>query len=244
MKAKAVCSILSPATNPDPPQEIAICPSRLLSSNLTQILPMLLDMQDPLLLNEVSVPSSNGGKAFQIDLVLVDLVDPTTKIAAIEVQAVYTTGGGLGEQLNALSQTGTISSDCKTIGIDWRSSGAKRLLPQIDAEWNVFTNAGIRLCILAQANLFPMLPPDLPRANHIGESRFRNSLGSDKIVVAVVEDPGDPRSSHRPFEQITFVAATYQQVRDALMAGTQTTPELVLAAIEKNVQRDYNPNKG
>jgi hypothetical protein len=218
-KTQAVCSLSPEHRKTETDEEIAICPSRLLSDTLIHTFPMALNLRGPLrIATEVSVQSQSGGKAFQIDVALRDVHG--TDIA-IEIQSVYTSGGGLGENLKETEEDAD-----KRIAVDWRSSGAKRLMPQVDAEWNILQKAGKRLCILAQPNLFSMLPKGLPRLSRLGDAEFQNCLKPETILVVLVEKThvADPIGA---LDHAEFVAASYENVRRALMAGSDTTLELV-----------------
>jgi hypothetical protein len=95
----------------------------------------------------------------RIDNVLV--ADSQTNLAwcALEIQAVYFQGSGMGEEFSALSRHGTDSLPFPVGNrrLDYRSSGPKRLMPQLEIKVPSLRRWGKKMAVVIDEDFFAAL---------------------------------------------------------------------------------------
>lgn len=151
----------------------AVCPNRLLASDGTGMdcFDVLakecfdLDPQEkyavvkevPFLKKVDAAGQDRGAKAGRIDWVLV--TQPGHKAGgdwlAIETQAVYFSGAKMAEDFKAYQRDpDNLHVTTKSRRPDWRSSGAKRLSPQLDAKSPVMSRWGKKVAVVVDRGFY------------------------------------------------------------------------------------------
>jgi len=89
----------------------------------------------PFLLGNAGLPEDDPDPVGQIDMVLIDETKPSLDWCALEIQAVYFSGEGMPSQFAIREWLGPgLSFPDKNRRPDFRSSGPKRLMPQLQTK--------------------------------------------------------------------------------------------------------------
>ncbi|MCF7854595.1 MAG: hypothetical protein K9N51_07355 [Candidatus Pacebacteria bacterium] len=162
-KAGGVCSLrcytdATGETEPVPDSLVTTCPNRFYEHDLIfkWVGETLIDCDEPKVLTELPFLMANtphGGKRAvgRIDMVLLnDKPDGTLDWCALEMQAVYFSGKSITEELKSLrSFTGPgIPFPTGTRRPDFRSSGPKRLMPQLQIKVPTITRWGKKMAVI------------------------------------------------------------------------------------------------
>lgn len=205
---------------------------------------ILLKNSEPILVPEVGFLEPVGGPGRsgrrdvgRIDLVLMNTADAAGRIewGALEIQAVYFSGRGMADDFAAIAASNAhdIPFPVHVRRPDYRSSGPKRLLPQLQTKVPTLSRWGKRMAIVVDEYFFASLDPMI----------VVNDLSSADLVWIVVkfEECETGRFVLTP-SQVYFT--TLSEAVTGLTGGRPTTEErfiqkLVIKA-EKNASLDLD----
>lgn len=184
----------------------AVCPRRLYEDDLVVrwVGKELLGTAEPLKIREVDFLQTKEGKAAgRIDMVLCDprtLASGDLRWCIVETQAVYFSGGKMGDEFQRILDTGGsfIPFPDKARRPDFRSSGAKRLQPQLEAKCPTLRSWGKKLAVVVDRPFFDSLSPmDRALDNDDGEIIWfvvryeargdRYALAKDQVVPVALD---------------------------------------------------------
>ena len=111
---------------------------------------------------------STGRAAGRIDLVLTSSDKEGFRWFGLELQAVYFSGKGMQIEFERLAEdTGTLPpSPTETRRPDWRSSSAKRLMPQLQVKAPTLRRWGTKLAVAVDAPFFEAIGGPSPKPSH------------------------------------------------------------------------------
>jgi Restriction endonuclease NotI len=158
---------------------VTVCPERFKQENtaVSAISSELLGTKSPIVVNEIPFLKSydqaneSSEAVGQIDMVLFHLNNDVLKWCSLEVQSVYFSGPGMESKFKELSQwTGPgIPFPDKVRRPDFRSSGPKRLMPQLQMKVPTITRWGSKMVVLVDKAFWESLAPMRPTL-HISNS--------------------------------------------------------------------------
>lgn len=202
------------------PPLVTLCPSRFWQENVIfeRISRDILGVHYPTLVKEVQFLASLGdneeeegeGAVGRIDTLLVD-PDNEQRWCALELQAVYFSGDGMGSHLG--QYTGTTGAPVypdKNRRPDYRSSGPKRLMPQLQIKVPTLRRWGKKMAVVV----------DKPFFNSLGSMTKVNHLSNADIAWYVVDYDGDAMINID-----TVVFTTLESSVEALTAGRPLSQE-------------------
>lgn len=216
-----VCSLLTGAE--DAPIYEPVCPSRFLDGGVVkkELEEFMIGGQTGVLIPEghLSVKTPNGTTlpAGSVDWVLAEIKDQALLgYGAVEFQAVYTTGGGVQKAYKAFMAGQDTPERERGSLPDYRSSGRKRLTPQLQAKGKVFADNGIKQAVVLSEGLY--------------ESEFKQALTgaavtekeSDFLWLVVKAAPGEKVT----LKVVHKLYSTYEKTLASLQGPT--TPDLGL----------------
>ena len=162
-KKGGVCSIQSGENDP-----VITCPRRFEQGNLLPLwLAKIVGFQDVYLAHEVPFmrSPSTGRAAGRIDLVVAGN-NKASDWFGLEIQAVYFSGGGMEADFRPSleSEERDPPSSTAVRRADWRSSSAKRLMPQLQVKGPTLRRWGTRLAVAVDYPFFEAIggPSDNP----------------------------------------------------------------------------------
>ena len=137
---------------------VIVCPYRLAQDGMVATwLAEIMGFQDPYMAREVPFMRSptTGRSAGKIDLV-VAAGREATDWAALEIQAVYFSGGKMAVEFEALAEDAGLSPPFpqRKRRPDWRSSSAKRLMPQLEVKVPLLRQWGKKLAVAVDPSFF------------------------------------------------------------------------------------------
>lgn len=135
--------------------------------------------------------TSTGKAAGKIDMVVAETSEGAVNWYGLEIQAVYFSGEGMDSEFNAL-RADSASDPPFPSAIrrpDWRSSSAKRLMPQLQIKGPTLRRWGTKLAVAV----------DRPFFDSIGGSRKNpaRSLSEGDVIWLVPELQRGPDGAHR-----------------------------------------------
>lgn len=150
----------------------------------------------------------------KIDLVLVD-PDDKENWCAVELQAVYFSGKEMPADIKAVAAHSGNGVPMPTGARrpDFRSSGPKRLMPQLMIKVPTLRRWGKKMVVVVDAPFFDALDP-MSQADHI------SNCDIVWVIVRFDEELGSPRATLK-VDRTVF--ATLEESIKALTAGTPTT---------------------
>lgn len=167
---------------------VTTCPQRFLESDLIfkWVGETLLQTREPIILSEIGFldrlriektrqEEDEDGRDFigRIDNVLVHPSRQPMDWCALELQAVYFSGMSMRNEFNVLSQTKAdpLPFPAKQRRPDWRSSGPKRLLPQLQTKVPTIRTWGKKLAVVIDEAFFGSLE-GLERERHLSNAEI------------------------------------------------------------------------
>ncbi len=167
---------------------ITTCPQRFLEADtiFRWVGETLLQTKDPIILSEIGFldrlrpeesqeDDENDSRDFigRIDNVLVHPSQNPMDWCALELQAVYFSGKSMTNEFKMLAQgeTETLSFPVKHRRPDWRSSGPKRLLPQLQTKIPTIRTWGKKMAVVIDEAFFGSLV-GLDRERHLSNSEI------------------------------------------------------------------------
>ena len=183
----------------------------------------VLGVSDPTLVKEVQFLSSLVGDAEdeegaeavgRIDTILVD-PDNDERWCALELQSVYFSGEGMGSHLAQYRNTdiAPLYPD-KNRRPDFRSSGPKRLMPQLQTKVPTLRRWGKKMAVVVDKPFFGSLGKMI-EVNHISNADIawyvvdydsNGSIGIDQVVFTTLESSVEALTAGKPLNQAEFEA--------------------------------------
>ena len=191
-KKGGVCSLRSyQQIGSDPVQGVGpivtTCPNRFLEENTIYrwVGETLLGTSDPIILSEIGFldrlrPTQDaeeetdlGEFIGRIDNVLLHPDKKPLEWCALEIQAVYFSGKAMSKEFEMLShlQADTLPFPAAHRRPDWRSSGPKRLLPQLQTKTPTIRTWGKKIAVIIDEAFFNSLV-GLDREKHLSNSEI------------------------------------------------------------------------
>lgn len=218
-----------------------LCPRRFDEDGLIYkwIGEVLLGDSDPIILNEVGflekLPSatddnnSRNDDAGKIDNVLVvaNAEGDVLRWCAIEKQAVYFSGQALGKEWSGIRNCpdGQIPFPAQIRRPDYRSSGPKRLMPQLQTKVPTLRRWGKKMAVVIDEDFFAALGP-MDRVEHVSNSDIAwFVVGFDEI--------GDRFQLVRREVHLT----TLERAVEGLTAGRPVSLELFEARMQEKLKK-------
>lgn len=256
-KPGGVCSIRRYIQTPDgnavaaaDQHAVTTCPNRFLQSStegqsvFSWIGQALFGVPRPFLIKEVPFLRKRrrddsavvrDDKAGRIDWVLVPELpaDPQKiELVAIETQAVYFSGGNIWDDLrDYLQNPDQVRFPVGQRRPDYRSSGPKRLSPQLDAKVPVMRRWGTKVVVVVDRYFYEEMStlPQVGPANADDKERFDNAeviwfivkftddmrLVSDQVIFASLESSRDALQGTDPVNRSEFNQHLYTTLQTA-----------------------------
>lgn len=212
------------------------CPQRFWEANtiFEFVGGTILDDCDPIIVKEVGFLQKVGGgrsggrkdEVGRIDSILVDSKSEKLEWCALEIQAVYFSGGNMGQEFEAVSQSSTQSLPFPVAHRhpDYRSSGPKRLMPQLQIKVPTLRRWGKKMAVVVDRSFF----------DSIGKMDSVDDISSCDIAwfVMKLESTGE---SYKLLPDFVH----YTTLEDAVEGLTGGVP-LTLAAFETRIRQKLN----
>lgn len=213
----------------------AVCPRRLYEDDLIVrwVGEEVLGTAEPLRVREVGFLRTKGDKpAGRIDVVL---CDPRTLDSAdglrwcvVETQTVYFSGGKMDDEFRKIRRTGGrfIPFPTKPRRPDFRSSGAKRLRPQLEAKCPTLVRWGKKVAVVVDRPFFDSLGP-MDRAIDIDDAEIiwfvvgykrrgdRYELAKDMVAPVTLDVARKGLQNAEPVSKQDFESSLREKLRAA-----------------------------
>lgn len=197
---------------------VTMCPSRFWEGNtlFKTIGRDLLHCETPTVVKEVGFLASVGGESSRdvgrIDTVLVGERGKSLEWCAIEMQAVYFSGDSMGREFTALQK----GAERMTFPLgkrrpDFRSSGPKRLMPQLQIKVPTLRRWGKKMAVVV----------DVPFFKSLGKISREKHVSNADIVWFVVGYAGVANT----LQIAERIYTTLESSVDALTAGQAVTKD-------------------
>lgn len=231
-KKGGVCSIIlyrkgednSVIVDPKSDDLVTICPNRFWQNNtiFKEIGQTILNTENPKVLKEVKFLQSidfqgrmKNDYAGKIDTILTRVSSKNSLIdwCALEIQAVYFSGEAMGSEFNAIQeQPKNILFPAKSRRPDFRSSGPKRLMPQLEMKIPTIRRWGKKMAIVIDKPFYESMAP----------MRNVNSLSNADIAWFVInyDSPGNTLRIYRK------IFTTLESSVEGLTSGVPISKEL------------------
>ena len=153
------------------PDLVTLCPNRFWQNKTVfkEIGKALLDTEFPTLIKEVNFLQHVDSKGYvqkeyvgKIDLILTKLDDRKhiSDWCALEIQAVYFSGSSMSYEFSAIKQNpDKLLFPVKNRRPDFRSSGPKRLMPQLEIKIPTLRRWGKKMAIVIDKSFFESIAP-------------------------------------------------------------------------------------
>jgi len=214
---------------------ITTCPSRFLEDNIIYrwVGEILLATSDPIVLSDIGFldrlndnannddQSDDGNYIGRIDNVLLHPSRQPLDWCALEIQAVYFSGQAMKKEFSMLARQNTdkMLFPAGHRRPDWRSSGPKRLLPQLQTKTPTIRTWGKKLAVVVDEPFFNSL---------IGLEREKHLSNAEIVWFVVRYEPTDRGWRLAPGE------AVYTKLESSVKALTGGVP-LSKEAFEKQL---------
>lgn len=216
----------------------ALCPYRFHQDNTVfrHIGERLLEDPDPKQLGEVgflkstgNLDSAPGADVGYIDMILVSpRAHPALplKWAPVEIQAVYFSGKEMGIEFRHITDTqGALSMPVEARRPDYRSSGPKRLMPQLQIKVPTLRRWGKKMAIVI----------DVPFYKSMGEMRTVDEVSNADIVWFLVDFPRTPYGAHRELIVVEELYTTLEAAIEGLTGGVPVSLDKFEGRIEDKI---------
>jgi hypothetical protein len=155
---------------------VTTCPQRFHEDDraLRWIAKTLIDTETPRVIKELPFLKSIGAEEAEadsvgkVDLVLVNIESPVLSWCCVEMQAVYFSGKGMSTEFKNLAtwQGPGIPFPVQQRRPDFRSSGPKRLMPQLQIKVPTISRWGKKMAVLIDSEFWKSLGP-MTEVNHM-----------------------------------------------------------------------------
>lgn len=225
-KQGGVCSIrrysrgVDDALGPGAGTPVVVCPNRfeqecLPARWLVEIVGF--DAAEAQVATEVAFMrgTETGKPAGKIDMVVASTSDETVRWYGLEVQAVYFSGKGMRSEFERLRDGAPVRFPDAVRRPDWRSSSAKRLMPQLQIKVPTLRRWQAKMAVVVDRSFFNSIGGPSPAPSR--------DLGDGDIIWMVVDmdcsDPTAGRLTRDHWEVMTLEASS-----DRLLAA-ETVPQ-------------------
>lgn len=216
---------------------VTTCPSRFLENNevFCWVGKELLDTVQPIVVSEVSFLMSEQneqmegeGEVGRIDKVLVTNVGNSINWCALEMQAVYFSGGKMEDDFALMRKWdgSGLPFPTKLRRPDFRSSGPKRLMPQLQIKVPTLRRWGKKMAVVVDRAFWQSL----------GEMRPARHTSNADIVWFIV-DYADSQNGRYRLERHKIALTTLENAVDGLTGGTPVSLEQFECAIVQKLAR-------
>ena len=236
-KPGGVCSIRLYERGPDdslgepagPP--VITCPRRFDQHSLpARWLGDIAGLNDVQVATEVGFMkgTATGKPAGKIDMVVAGTADGALRWFGLEVQAVYFSGKGMRSEFEGLrNRSGQAVFPNAVRRPDWRSSSAKRLMPQLQVKVPTLRRWQAKMAVVVDESFFDSIGGPSALVSH--------DLGDGDIIWMVVgmaaEDGGGHRLTRHHWEVQTLEAAS-----ERLLAAQTIPQRLFLETLSSKLQ--------
>jgi hypothetical protein len=215
---------------------VTTCPSRFLEANTAfqWVSDTLLETPHAQVVSEVPFLMSAQGQELEedevgrIDSVLVRVEGSTLRWSALEMQAVYFSGGKMEDDF-AVMRTWRgpgLPFPARQRRPDYRSSGPKRLMPQLQIKVPTLRRWGKKMAVVVDKAFWDSL----------GEIRRERHLSNADIVWFVVDYEGPVRGRYR-LKSHEAIFTTLEHAVEGLTGGTPVSLEQFEQAIRQKLER-------
>lgn len=200
----------------------AMCPYRFHQNNTVfrHVGEQLLDDPDPKQMGEVGFLESTGNldSAAGADVGYIDMIlaspragpEFPLKWAPVEIQAVYFSGKEMPIEFRHIrDNAGALSMPQEARRPDYRSSGPKRLMPQLQIKVPTLRRWGKKMAVVV----------DLPFFRSMGEMRTVSEVSNADIVWFLVDFPRPPHGAHRELVVVEQLYTTLESAIEGLTGG-------------------------
>ena len=201
-------------------QPVTTCPSRFLEDGriYNWVGEVLLGETDIKIVKEVSFLMSNRGDNIEnnevgrIDNVLLREEGGLLKWCALEMQAVYFSGGNMGSDFKLMRTWGekNLPFPSKQRRPDFRSSGPKRLMPQLQIKIPTLRRWGKKMAVVVDKSFWESL----------GQMQHTSHISNADIVWFIVSYSGPTEGRYRMHSNQTYCTT----LEDAITGLTGGTP--------------------
>lgn len=216
---------------------VVVCPARFEEANL--LVRWLAEIvgfssSDTRLAREVPFMegTSTSKPAGKIDMVVAKSTTGNLKWYGLEIQAVYFSGQGMGSEYAAMRHWDDLDTEPPFPGAnrrpDWRSSGAKRLMPQLQIKVPTLRRWGSKLAVAVDRPFFDSMGGRSPTPSH--------DLNDGDIVWMVPELLAN-RSGGYTLSKSHWEVLTLEESSQRLLAA-RTIPR---SAFEKTLRDKLKP---
>jgi hypothetical protein len=216
----------------------AMCPYRFHQDNTVfrHIGDTLLADQNPRQLGEVgflestgNLDSDPGADVGYIDMILVSprtQPDLPLKWAPVEIQAVYFSGREMGIEFRHIIAThGALSMPQAGRRPDYRSSGPKRLMPQLQIKVPTLRRWGKKMAVVV----------DVPFFRSMGDMRTVDEVSNADIVWFLVDFPRSHHGEHRELVVVDELYTTLESAIEGLTGGVPVSLDEFERRIEAKI---------
>jgi hypothetical protein len=164
-------------------------------------------------------------KIGKVDFLLAKIENETAvDFAALEVQAVYMSGETVRPYFDHYVATGELSEEGKR-RTDFRSSGPKRLMPQLALKVPVFRRWGKRFFVVVDSPFLEALPP------------FRTTTAGNGEITWLVYDFHRQSEGGYRMQGDQTIHTVWEDVEEALREGTAPEQSELLAQLTKRARK-------
>jgi len=181
----------------------------------------------------LKIESENEGspdrKIGKVDYLVGKIEDgKITDFAAVEVQAVYFSGGEIRSPLQYYLNNRELDLPNSDRRPDFRSSAQKRLVPQLQLKVPVFRRWGKRFFVVVDTQFFQALPS------------FRTTTRSNTEVTWMTY-PLNKSGDDYTLGDVSIVCSEWEEVRNALREGAPPDPDEIVAELQTKLDQRRNP---
>lgn len=218
----------------------ALCPYRFHQHNTAfkHIGTSLLGDPEPLQAGEVgflestgNLDSAAGEDVGRIDMILVAgnrAPDAETKWCAVEVQAVYFSGKEMPIEFRDIEERqGALALPKESRRPDYRSSGPKRLMPQLQIKVPTLRRWGKKMAILV----------DYPFFRSMGEMRQVSAVSNCDVIWFLVDFVEKPGCQNLQLEVVEEFGTTLESAIEGLTGGNAVSLETFETRIKHKILR-------
>ncbi len=216
----------------------AMCPYRFHQGDTVfrHIGEKLLDDPNPKQMGEVgflkstgNLDSDPGADVGYIDMILVSprpQAGQPLRWAPVEIQAVYFSGREMGIEFRHIVDTGgVLSMPREGRRPDYRSSGPKRLMPQLQIKVPTLRRWGKKMAVVV----------DVPFFRSMGEMRTVDEVSNADIVWFLVDFPRPNHGAHRELVVEEVLYTTLESAIEGLTGGVPVSLEKFEGRIEDKI---------
>ena len=178
---------------------------------------------------EADTEGERDRKIGKVDYLLGKIENGTVvDFAAVEVQAVYFSGGESRSPLRYYMENQKLDLANSDRRPDFRSSAQKRLVPQLQLKIPVFRRWAKKFFVVVDTRFFGSLPPFSTTSRSNSEVTW--------LSYPIVKSGND-----YALGDVNIVYSEWDEVRNALREGTPPEPDEIVAELQAKLERRRNP---